>query len=218
VLDDLELANADQPDQVVRVFRTAVQEHLAGLGGHASKTGTVLQEKVSFHLIVPMIEAWFFGDAGALKASGMNAATSPALEAADVEAFQTSDPTYLAATEELCPCWLKKKNRKDRPKWHDLSTRSRHPKGYLQWLCLDGSAKNCTTYHETSGGGAALAGLCWASLLEQPASHSGYLRALLADLEDALGQPTMGPIGEDSSLPIATRLSSRPRNPVVRNL
>lgn len=68
VIDDVELCNTHQPDRVVRVFKSAVNHHLIEierLGVHA-RTATVLRERVSFHLIVPMIEAWFFGDSDAL--------------------------------------------------------------------------------------------------------------------------------------------------------
>ena len=83
VIDDLELTNADQPEQVVRVFRKAVEQHLGGLGRHAVRTAAVLQEKVSFHLIVPMIEAWFFGRGISTTPPVRTCARSPALVGAD---------------------------------------------------------------------------------------------------------------------------------------
>ena len=220
VLDDVELCNTHQPDRVVRVFRSAVEHHLAELQGARTRTATVLREKVSFHLIVPMIEAWFFGDSSALATAGMPLAGVPLLAALDVEAFQTNDAAYLGATEEICPCWISKRIRKNRPKWLGTLLRDKHPKAYLQWLCLDGSQRNCTTYDETENGGRALTGLRWGTLLEQPSSQLRYLRAFLADLADVLGEdPTTGAVVEDPAAPVpATRLSARPQTHVVRNL
>lgn len=220
VLDDVELCNAHQPDRVVRVFRKAVEAHLTGLQAARNRTAAALRERVSFHLIVPMIEAWFFGDPLALTTAGMPSHATPQLAVPDVEAFQTSDAAYLAARKENCPCWLLKRRKKDRPKWLGDLPRDRHPKGYLQWLCLDGNAKNCTTYDETDGGGRALTGLSWTALLTSPSSRLRYLRAFLADLSDALGQaPATGQIVEDTSPPLpATRLSARSPQNVLRNV
>lgn len=222
VIDDVELCNTHQPDRVVRVFKSAVNHHLTEierLGAHA-RTATVLRERVSFHLIVPMIEAWFFGDSDALATAGMPPTAAPVLAVPDVEAFQTHDAAYLAATEVLCPCWTVKRIKNNRPKWLGNSARDKHPKGYLQWLCMDGSQRNCTSYNETTNGGRALAGLRWATLLGQPSSQVRYLRAFVADLADALGEdPTTGAIVEDPGAPApATRLSARTRAHVIRNL
>jgi len=220
VLDDLELHNRHQPARVAQVFRRAVSEHLAGLQGARARTAAMLQAKVSFHIIVPMIEAWFFEDRGALTTAGMPPVATPLLAAQDVEAFQTNDPAYLAATEAACPCWAITRKKPTRPKWLGDLPREHHPKGYLQWLCLDGAKKNCTTYDETEGGGNALRGLDWASVLAQPAAQSRYLRAFLADLADGLGQsPTTGAVAEDPGAPApVTRMSARPQAHVLRNL
>ncbi len=77
VIDDLELANRHQPDRAVRVFRRAVEHHLEGLQGTRKRTETALRERVSFHLVVPMIEAWFFGDPQALRRAGVPDGVKP---------------------------------------------------------------------------------------------------------------------------------------------
>lgn len=224
VLDDLELANAAQPDRVARVFRNAAQLHLADpyiLGNTYTygRTVVALRERVSFHLIVPMAEAWLFADHRALTVAGVSG-TARVIAEPDLEAFETRDEAYLAATEADCPCWTSTRRRKYRPKWLGTSPRQQHPKGYIQWLCLDGSAKNCTTYNESMSGSEALKILTWSDVLSRPGAPFRYLRALLADLSVTLGPPSnLAPITEDPDPPIpSTRLSARPRDHVLRNL
>lgn len=133
VLDDLEPANTHQPGRVVQVFRSAVERHLADLQGSRESTRRALRERVSFHLVVPMIEAWFFGDPGALAKAGVPATRPPSLAVTDPEAFETSDAAYAAATEAFCPCWVSRgRDKKRRPKWLGSSSRRNHPKAYLQ--------------------------------------------------------------------------------------
>ena len=80
-----------------------------------------------------MIEAWFFGDPGALAKAGVPATRPPSLAVTDPEAFETSDAAYAAATEAFCPCWVSRgRDKKRRPKWLGSSSRRNHPKAYLQ--------------------------------------------------------------------------------------
>ncbi|HWO23897.1 MAG TPA: hypothetical protein VNO30_34380 [Kofleriaceae bacterium] len=217
VLDDLELANRHQPDRVIRVFRCAVERHVASLQGTRERTERALRERVSFHLIVPMIEAWLFGDPQALRVAGVPGGVVPLLDGGDLEDFHATDAQYLRASEADCPRWIARGRKKaDRPKWLG-DQRERHPKGYLQWLCRDGGAKSCTSYDESHGGAAALQGLTWDVLLAKPGLL--YLGALVEDLADALGARLplpWPPVWPDD--PPATRLSWRPRNKVLRNL
>lgn len=213
VLDDLELANRHQPDRVTRVFRKAVERHLVGLQGSRTRTAKALKQRVSFHLVVPMIEAWLFGDPAALVTAGVPAGVSPMVDS-DLESYRTSDPAYLAAAETDCPCWIEtERPRKHRPKWL-VPGREHHPKGYLQWLCIDGRLKNCTTYSESDSGARALAALDWSGLLARPIEQVRYLRAFLADLAEALNEP---PVVEAKPAP-ATSLHARPSANVLRNL
>jgi hypothetical protein len=224
VFDDVELVNAHQPDRVARVFRAASNRHLNALHEPiATRTRNAFRDRVSFHLLAPMIEALFFADPAALAQAGVAGGRTVGFAAAcDPEQFQTTDAAYLAETEASCRCLVSmglppNRRRKLQPKWFDTATRARHPKGYLQWLCLDGAAKNCTMYHETQGGSRALAGLNWLTLVSRPANHVQYVRALLADLADGLMQtPTTGPVS-GLQAPLTSRFTSR--NPhTLRNL
>lgn len=221
IVDDLELANRDQPEQAVAVFRAAVRQHLAGLQGCRDRTARALQERVSFHLIVPMIESWFFADPGALQTAGVPAERSVAVQNEhDPELFWVDEPAYLAASDADCPCWAAlpggTNKKKQRPKWLGEGPRQAHAKGYLQWLCIDGSQKNCTTYDETRKGSAALRSLDWDRVLLRPPMQLQFLAALLDDIAVALGQP-LGGLAERVLSPL-TCLAKRPTDAVLRNL
>jgi len=56
-----------------------------------------LKEKVSFHLIVPMAEAWLFGERSTLEAAGMPPSAAPVCPKGDLETFHVDDPAYVAA-------------------------------------------------------------------------------------------------------------------------
>lgn len=228
VLDDLELANAHQPGRVCNVFRAAARQHLAmlGTGSVARRTGAALQQRVSFHLLAPMVEAVFFADEQALRTAGVEDGTTVVFDLqCDPEAFVTADGDYLSATGADCPCWFALpreskqqtlRRKKLRPKWVE-GPRQLHPKGYLQWLCRDGASASCTRYDEKSGGGAALAGLRWEHVLGRPATQLQFLRALVADVADALQQaPTTGSI-DDPQARETSRFTARPQ-PILRNL
>ena len=165
-----------------------------------------------------MIEAWFFADPAALVAAGAPAGTRFVSGTRDPEAFLTGDPAYLIDTEASCPCWVAKGREKSfRPKWLGKHPRELHPKGYLQWLCRNGAARNCTSYDETANGGRALSMVDWALLLGRPDGQVQYLRALVADLADALQQPPVtGPI-QETQASVTSRFTFRPK-PVLRNL
>lgn len=240
VLDDLEPANVHQPDVVTKVFRKAVLNHIASLNSHSmrEKTQANLRERVSFHLLVPMVEALFFADEKALRNAGVSNELSKGYSSdQDPEQFDIANEAYLNATEDDCPCFKALEipaasKKKLRPKWLGLpdwwkrneidkwirmiSWRRGHPKGYLQWLCKDGSRKNCTTYDETVAGGRALSGLSWSALLGRE-QHFGYLRALITDVTAMLGQdPTTGRI-TGAIAELTDPLRHRP-NAVLRNL
>lgn len=224
VLEDLELANRHQPDRVARVLRRAARGYLDEQQGARGRVAALLRERVSFHLVVPMIEAWFFGDPAALRRAGVPDRPGPVLNATEsLEDFETADLFYEDAVARAqsdsaardCPEWFARGQKKnDQPKWLGRAP-FHHPKGYLQWLCLDGGAKNCTSYDESRGGAEALAQLDWGALLAHPGLR--YLGALLEDLADALGEPMpqMAPLG---ATPAVTSLRHRPADHVLRNL
>jgi hypothetical protein len=163
-----------------------------------------------------MVEAWFFGDRQALRHAGVPDDVDPILDGAGLEDFRTLDVQYDGAGEADCPRWVAKGRKKtDRPKWLG-NQRERHPKGYLQWLCRDGDAKNCTSYDESRRGTEALKQLDWQALAGN--RGLGYLGAFVEDLADALCEPVplkLLSAGEPSPV---TSWSRRPRAHVLRQL
>lgn len=226
IVDDLELANLDQPGTVMEVMKHAATHHLgcdrvSRVATIHDRTTTALANKVSFHLAVPMIESWLFGDPEALATAGVPRHPGPLLVGPHLEDFYTGDPGYLAAGENDCPQWnARGKKRKERPKWLGQD-RARHPKGYLQWLCRDGQAASCTGYEEMHGGAAGLGALRWEALLAQPGLS--YLAAMLEDLTFKLGGKTLSgliPATQmgDTAQRAVTSLQRRPAHNVLRNL
>ncbi|MEO7327062.1 MAG: hypothetical protein ABI193_00685 [Minicystis sp.] len=208
VIDDLELFNADQPEVVVGAIREAVRGHLdRAVEGPIERAALAacLRERVSFHLAVPMTEAWFFSGGQSLAPNGVPGERQPRLRAgADAELLETDDPEYTADDGAQCVQMADRNRRRGesrRAPWMlapqpDVPwfTRERHPKAYLQWLCRNPTENSCTTWRETEPGAAALRALDWAAVLEDP-SHCAYARALLDDLADALGEPPPFPQG-----------------------
>lgn len=106
LLDDLELENVDQPDVVLGCVRDAVYRHLSGLQGSlANRTAEALRARASFHLAVPMLETWFFGDPSALLAAGVPDHRLPARlrHGADPETFETDDSAFSLDDGSDCP-------------------------------------------------------------------------------------------------------------------
>jgi len=211
ILDDLELENRDQPDRVVRVFRAAVERHVTDADARKQRARPRLAERASFHLVAPMIEAWFFGDPNALANAGV--VEKPILNPdCSVEQFTTTDIGYLAATESDCPGWQRKSQKSRRPKWFGVA-RMFHPKGYLQWLTQDSADRNCTRYRETEHGAAALRAIDWDALRGQ--ARMNFLNALCEDIAYKLDAPYQPP---GDVVPVATSLARRPANNLLRNL
>ena len=221
IVDDVELPNMAQPDRIVRVMHHAAQAHLEQLSAHAhlqDLTRDALKTRVSFHLISPMVEAWLFADPEALERAGVADPTTRVCfaETTDPEQFSTDDPAYLSAVEGDCPRWASRgRKKKDRPKWLGGLDRARHPKGYLQWLCIAPDDKCCTTYSETHHGAEALAHISWARLLGRPAAQMGYLRALIEDIAYCLDTAPTTPTSGTAS-PLTGRLGDPAF--VLRNL
>lgn len=193
ILDDLELVNMSWPARVVESVRLAVSRHLEDLArrgqGPVEPLAQALRERASFHLAVPMLEAWFFGDPEVLGAMALNSwpALRPGL---DPEAFQTADLEYASDDGSACKPWqhLTGKRRKlHRPEW-DRPDRCSHPKAYLAWLMKDPAVKRCSRYRETDHGVRALERLEWRRVLSQ-SEHYAYLRALIEDLSITLDEP-----------------------------
>ncbi len=185
LLDDLELVNLDQPQEVIGVFRNAVEDHLQRLPGpKAAHVRQQLQRRASFHLAVPMTEAWFFADLAGLE-PGLNAQIE-----GDPEDFTAADGPYLADDGCTCAAWNglpPEKQREQRPPWLlPLPSRKKHPKAYLSWLLRDPEDKKCTRYRETEQGRVWLEKLSWRPVL-QTDDYFGYARAFIHDLATGLG-------------------------------
>jgi hypothetical protein len=66
VIDDLEIANFHQPELVTSGFHDAVDWYIQNYNWASQRTKQSrierLRECCSFHLLVPMVEAYFFGE------------------------------------------------------------------------------------------------------------------------------------------------------------
>jgi hypothetical protein len=205
LIDDIELDNVDQMPLVAEAVRHAVRIHLADFEHHrgsvaAGRLTRALRERASFHLAVPMIEAWLFGDGGALRSAQVPEERLPArlAESSDPERFETVDAAFSADDGSQCAALFARnartraqaraswvlRERPDLPHWR----REAHPKAYLSWLCRDPNDEKCSTYRESRGGAAGLAALDWPTVLSTP-SHFLWARALVHDLAGALNEP-----------------------------
>lgn len=199
-VDDVELTNLDQVDVVVSQLRDAVHSHLAHYDWASDRRRDQvtqrLREHCSFHLLCPMVEAYFFGEPAALTRAS---AQRPALvegQALDVEDFLTQDPTFLAMP--------------DKAKEWATADRQRHPKRYLQYLCDPSPSEHGpspTRYRETLGGVRALRELDWSGALAHE-THARLARSLFADLSAALevDNPLPGLCHPETSRPGAKAL------------
>jgi hypothetical protein len=182
-IDDLELANAAQADRVVAWVRRAVREEVvrrypdAASQPEANRTREALRQRCSFHLLAPMIETYFFGEAEALLRAGVATEVAVHRIGADVEDFETDDPDFLPMAvlrnvekQSLGAAWSY---------WRE----ERHPKNYLAYL----TARSGGLYRETgrgTGGVPALETLDWSGVTAADATL--FARALFEDLCVAL--------------------------------
>lgn len=182
LVDDLELANQEWPERAVEHVRAAVEKHLEKhpwpSAAARDRAHERVRERCSFHLLAPMVEAYFFREPAALARAGAKRASLFDASAADVETgFEVNDPDFLAAKDRPA--------RDKLPPWA-TPDRKRHPKRYLQFLC-DPTGKEPRAYVETAGGRAALRDLDWPAVLA-PEEHVRFVRSLIHDLAHALGQ------------------------------
>jgi len=223
VLEDLEPPNMHQPAVVVQLFRDAIARHVEKLQQSnlrlADRVEEALRSKASFHLAVPMIEAWLFADPNGPRNAGVPAERLPPNweSAHDPEAFLTRDPVYLSDDCSACTAWhtLTSRKKKDHsPGWLKQSPNV-HPKAFLAWLCRNPVEKNCSRYRETHEGAAALQALDFPAALRSP-DHCTYLRALVDDLADGLGEKLSFPL--DGYVAPITSHRERRASPMLRNI
>jgi hypothetical protein len=182
LVDDLELDNQAWPERAVGHVKQAVRAHLerhawpSAISRERAYEG--VRERCSFHLLAPMVEAYFFREPAALARAGAKRESLFDALAADVERdFLVNDPDFLGPPDrppkDKCPPWA-------------TPGRAQHPKRYLQFLC-DPAGTDSRAYVETKGGQAALRELDWPKVLA-PQEHVRFLRSLIHDLADALGE------------------------------
>ncbi|TMQ06953.1 MAG: hypothetical protein E6J90_44775 [Deltaproteobacteria bacterium] len=166
-IDDLELDNVETPGNVAGVVRDAVVRALGSTPTHAEQAR--YRERCSFHLLCPMVEAYFYGEPAALTRAGAHA---PALvvQTEHLEAFLAGDMAYLVPPDEPGHAWRS-------------PGRAKHPKRYLRFLAMP------DRYQEAKGGRDALATLDWRQVFDRQPPGLGFALALFEDLADAIGVP-----------------------------
>lgn len=211
VLEDLELGNRGNEAVVVEHVRQSALRVIDELGVAARPEDVrrLLRERVSFHLAVPMPESWFFGEPAALGRAGVPEDRLPLLAAdRDPEDFLTDDPAYELDDGSACTRWVERGRKLGRsephPFWLGTSRRREHPKAYLTWLARHPSQGDCTCYGETRQGARALRQLSWSTVLMDGARFA-YLRAMVRDLERALGSPAVGVAAGGEVAPLTSR-------------
>lgn len=192
-IDDIELPNVETPHHVTRLVSDAFRRHL---GTPTHRELDRLATRCSFHLLCPMLEAYFFGEAAALARAG---ATRPAIldPTRHLEQLRSVDVQFVAPPDVPRHPWR-------RPE------RAAHPKAYLSFL-VDPDDQELVTYRETVGGCRALATLDWPQVFRHTPPGIEFAHALFEDLADALGAPNPFP---GTSHP----LTSRRAGGVLRNL
>ncbi len=187
-VDDLELANLDQPERVVGWVRRGIRATLEAMypsSAARERAALALRERCSFHLVAPLVEAYFFGHRAALTMAGVPGQTRVHLAGEDLERFEASEPGFLAHAAVVNDAQAAA----GRPWWRE----ERHPKRYLQHL------KGEAIYQETLHGLEALKVIEWSAIRRRPEAVP-LLRALFEDLADRLGTTSPLADGPSSSL------------------
>ncbi len=216
ILEDLELINQGNEQAVVDHLRAEIGRFLQKPALPATAAER-LRAQVSFHLAVPMVESWLFGDPqGPIHAGVPTSRLPPRLvPGRDPECFLTEDPAYCVDDGDGCEAWQRAgRPPHNEPKWLKTRRRVEHPKAYLSWLARHPSQGDCSGYHEAKQGKRALQKLNWNSVLQNP-DWFKYLRSMVRDLELSLGSATVSTGGQLARLTDPTL--SRPA-PLLRNL
>lgn len=218
LLSDLELMNVTRARHVCDIVKHAVRLHLQDrYPQNAAMMQQRFQERASFHLAVPMTDAWLFGDPDICAKNEIPLGQSPRLVIGrDRERFLTDDPDYEVDDGSACQALAERAsrgaNRRKAPWVTDR--RNEHPKHYLQWLCRDPSENQCTKWKERGSGARALAELDWQAVLNQLNEYA-FLHALVQDLADALGESEPFPPALRQDVP--TRIRPIEQRTYLRN-
>lgn len=207
-IDDLELVNQHRANVVTEWLRIALDleiEERRAAHQTAGELAHQLRERASLHFMVPMVEAYFFADPGALTAVGLPPTVRPRLVHPDVEHFLTDDPAYLAYADA--------ENERRTRAGRARRRFDEHPKEYLQHLCVREAGRG---YIETRDGSAALEHIDWIRVCERP-DAARHVRSLFADLADLAQVPN--PLGDGQTAHDTWRRPQTPeRDRVLRNL
>jgi len=154
VIDDVELGNLGRENVIAEHFQAAVNNAIQikakGIISEEARIRSIIRDKCSFHLLKPMVEAYLFSDADALRLAGVPIGISPHLvHQSDVEEFETNDAKWLPT----CHMENTKKANDNKPWW----LHERHPKAYLDYLLPK-------DYSETTHGSQALMKLNWSQV------------------------------------------------------
>lgn len=215
VIDDVELGNVGREDFVVQAFQAGVTAKLIELQSVYSslefqKIQARIQTCCSFHLLCPMVEAYFFADPTTLTSGGVTTGNPPML-------FHPTDVEQFDASPDLHPDWqsayqFKNAEQKNINSWWKTE---RHPKRYLTHLLAVSAAP---AYHETTLGARMIEATNWATVAKT-ATDSPIVSALLEDIWDWFGQTPQAGQFQGTSSNITYRSRSTPPNQrMLRNV
>jgi hypothetical protein len=205
-VDDLELVNVDQPHVVTAYLAREIELTIKDrqfLRSDETRVRELLRRRASFHLFVPMPEAYFYAEPAALARAGAKAESRFDVALCDTEVFVVDDPAYREWLEKVAPLAVEP---------------HRHPKQYLRYLC-DPTASGERAYRETREGAKALEELAWSEVTAR-ADRETYARALLEDFADGIGTSwqSPGPVAPLTALRsggLLRNLASAPPLPVA---
>jgi hypothetical protein len=172
-VDDLERNAPEVTTGAIRsaVSRVLLSEEISQSEARRARVEAELRERCSFHVLRPMVEAYFFGEPAALDRAGRRRPSRFDAATTDVELFTVSDEEFTGPPDV-----------DDKHDWRrGGSERHAHPKRYLKFLTSN--AEGIWTYRETRDGQAALRSLDWARVCGN-AAHAAAVRALLNDVAD----------------------------------
>jgi hypothetical protein len=159
---------------------------------------SVLRRRVSFHLAVPMPDAWFFGDlehlpvliapeyAERVPITRFEKVVRPGT---DPEHFRAKDVDF--SHDDGAECAAATRGPKPRKAPWMMEAGENHPKRYVQYLLRDPPTAGCHVYRESQHGVRMLHHMSWSKVLDDPAAFT-FLRAMVRDLENALGTAAVG--------------------------
>jgi hypothetical protein len=219
-VDDLELVNLHQPQVVTRCIRRGVEDYLERNpeGRETDERRRVtLRTKCSFHLLVPMAEAYFFGERAALERAGVAPELDAKLCCADLEAFATDDPLFIPDRPEHLRhpkrYLVNLLRRSNQPQDREASPHGDRRPSTGGFQGREDNRAGPRLYRETHEGVRALESLAWPQLSDDPQTL-GFARALFEDLADAFDVPN--PLRE-GALAAATHLVDH-RELLLRNI